>query len=128
MATRNIEELIQQAVRRDDILVDDQGQLRTVKRAIVTATAAGDNTIVAAVTGLKIRTLALVLVTKAALDVRFRSNGADISPIYGLGAGGGLVLPHNTFGWMEGAAGGLVAANLSGAGTVGITMLYCEVP
>ena len=98
--------------------------------AVIAAAGAGDNTLVAAVTGKKIRILAAVLVASGGANtVRFESGagGTAVSGLIDLGADGQLVLPLNGFGWLETAAAALLNLELSAATLVAGVLVYEEV-
>jgi hypothetical protein len=94
----------------------DEYSTQAVQRAIISAASAGNNTIVAAVTGKKIRVLAMSLTGAGAVTFAFQS-----------GAGGTALtgtttlstVPHvfnfNPVGWIETAAGVLLNLSLGGA-------------
>lgn len=86
-----------------------------VKRAVIAATTTGDNTLVAAVTGKRIRVLSVVMSVSGALSARFES-GAGVTALTGvmpLAANTVLQLDHNPLGWFETAAGALLNLELS---------------
>jgi hypothetical protein len=99
----------------------------TVQRVIIDGATSGDNTIVAAVAGKRIRVLSLLAVmTGTAVTIRFES-GAGGTALTGQmqpSAGGGFVLNHNPYGWFETAAGALLNMELSGAQSVDGCLTY----
>jgi len=99
------------------------------KYAAVDVAAIGDNTLVAAVTGRKIRVLACALVAGGAVTVRFESGagGTALTGQMSLAANGVLTLPYNQAGWFETAAGALLNLELSGAVSVDGALVYAEV-
>lgn len=100
------------------------------KYAAIQAASAGDNTLVAAVTGKKIRVLAMVLVaTGGANTVRIESGPgtAQLTGLMDLIADGQLVLPYNPLGWFETAAAALLNLELSAATAVAGALTYVEV-
>lgn len=100
-----------------------------VKYAVIDAATLGDNTIVAAVTGKKLRVLSLFLVAAAAVTARFES-GAGGTALTGqmvLAANGGFSLPFNPEGWFETAAAALLNLELSAATSVDGSLSYVEV-
>jgi hypothetical protein len=104
---------------------------RARKYAVIDTASSGDNTVVAGVTGKKIRVTGLFLVNghTATQTVRFES-GAGGTALTGqmiLGANGVLALPDNPAGWFETAAGSLLNLELAGATTVDGTLMYVEV-
>lgn len=101
-----------------------------VLRVVVSAATGGDNTLVAAVTGRKIRVLALVLVASGgANNVRLESgaSGTALTGVMNLAANGQLILQHNPAGWVETAAATLLNLELSAATAVAGVLTYAEV-
>ena len=101
----------------------------TPKYATVVASASGATTVVAAVTGKKIRVLALEVLANAAVNVKWQSATAptDKTGLAYLAPNGGYVLPFNPVGWFETIAGEALSINLSGAVAVGGSLVYVEV-
>jgi hypothetical protein len=102
-----------------------------VKRAAVSVASSGDNTLVAAVTGKKIKVVGLVLVAAGAVNVRLESGagGTALTGVISLAAAGdGFVLPATLAGqhWVETAAGALLNLELSGAVQVSGCIVYYE--
>ncbi len=98
--------------------------------AVIDAAVAGDNTLVAAVAGKKIRVLAATLVASGGANtVRFESDaaGTALSGLMDLAADGQLILPLNGFGWLETAAAALLNLELSAATLVAGVLVYEEV-
>ena len=105
-----------------------------IKRAAVSGATSGNNTLVAAVTGKKIKVLGLVLVVDSTVAVRLESGASgtaltgvmtitvtDDNPV--------IVLPMTTPGshWVETAAGSLLNMELGGAVQVsGCVVYYLE--
>lgn len=108
----------------------DNYSTQVIKRAIIDGATSGDNTLVAAVTGKKIRVLALfAIMTGTAVTIRFES-GAGGTALTGQmqpTQGGGFVLSYNPVGWFETAAGELLNMELSGAQSVDGVLTYVEV-
>lgn len=106
----------------------------TPKFAAIAAASAGDNTLVAAVVGKKIRVLSLFVLAASAVNVYFTS-AAGGTVIFGgstnkitLAANGGFVLPFSPVGWFENsAANQALVLNLSGAVAVSGGLVYVEV-
>lgn len=101
-----------------------------VQRAAVAAASSGDNTLVAAVAGKRIRVLALVLVASGgANSVRLESaaGGTALSGVMDLVSDGQLVLPYNAAGWCETVAAELLNLELSAATAVAGLLLYALV-
>lgn len=101
----------------------------TPKFAIIDHATSGDNTVVAAVVGKKVRVLALFLVASAAVTVRFESGagGTALTGQMQLAANGGFVLPFCPAGWFETAANTLLNLELSGATSCDGNLVYVEV-
>ncbi|MGD9827135.1 MAG: hypothetical protein AB7U66_00260 [Hyphomicrobiaceae bacterium] len=106
----------------------------TPKFAAIAAATSGNNTLVAAVSGKKIRVLAIAVVAAGAVDLYFTSAaggtvifGGSTNKI-GLAANGGFVLPYNPLGWFENSTTNqLLNMNLSGAVAVSGGLVYVEV-
>ena len=106
----------------------------TPKFAAIAAAGAGDNSLVAAVVGKKIRVLNLFLLAAGAVNVYFTS-AAGGTVIFGgstnkitLAANGGFVLPFSPVGWFENSAvNQALVLNLSGAVAVSGGLVYVEV-
>ena len=101
-----------------------------VKYAAIDAATSGDNTLVAAVTGKKIRLISMfAIMTGTAVTIRFES-GAGGTALTGQmtpSQGGGFVLPYNPGGWFETAAGSLLNLELGGAQSVDGCLTYVEI-
>jgi regulator of RNase E activity RraA len=100
------------------------------KFAVVDAASSGDNTLVAAVTGKKIRVLAgMLTMTGTAVTVRFES-GAGGTALTGQMTptqGSTITLPYCPVGHFETAAAALLNLELGGAQSVDGYIVYCEV-
>ncbi|MFH0914828.1 MAG: hypothetical protein V1912_00065 [bacterium] len=104
----------------------------SIKRAAVSAALNGDNAIVAAVTGKKIRVLALHVSAAGAVNGKLRSDvGAGGSDITGLhtfaGAGSEWDMSTLGYGWCETDIGEALNLNLSGGVAVAGVVVYAEV-
>lgn len=100
------------------------------QHAAVAAASSGDNTLVAAVAGAKIRVLALALVGAGAVNARLESNagGTALTGVMALAAAGdSIVLPFNPAGWCETTAGQLLNLELSAAVSVAGVITYTTV-
>lgn len=103
-----------------------------IKRAAISVSSSGDNTIIAAVTGKAIRVLGVVLIGAGDVDVRFESGagGTALTGVMSLAAdGNGFVLPicpNEDLYWFETAAGSLLNLELSGAVAVAGCIIYYE--
>lgn len=95
----------------------------TPKFAVITASAAGETAVVAAVTGKKIRVLNYVLTRSGAVNVKFQSGTSDITGLLYEGA----AAAYSPLGQFETAAGAALNINLSGAVAVGGHITYIEV-
>jgi hypothetical protein len=100
-----------------------------VKYAKIDAAASGDNTLVAAVTGKKIRVLSLFYLASGTVTVRFES-GASGTALTGQmehTAQTGVVLPFNEDGWFETASGTLLNVELNTTVSIDGALTYIEV-
>jgi hypothetical protein len=100
-----------------------------VKWAVIDHATSGNNTIVAAVTGKKIRVLQVVLISAGTVNARFES-GADGTALTGqmnLIVNSGFTLPYSPIGWFETAAATLLNLELSAAVSVDGVIAYIEV-
>ena len=99
------------------------------KRAAIDAASSGDNTLVAAVTGKKIRVLALAItMTGTAVTIRFE-DGAGGTALTGQmqpTQGQTGTLPFNPGGWFETSAATLLNLELGGAQSVDGVLVYIE--
>ena len=88
--------------------------------------AAVDNTLVAAVTGKKIRVLSLFLVASGAVTVAFESglSGTALTGQMSVGANGNIVMPFNPEGWFETAAAALLNMELGSTTSVDGCLTY----
>ena len=109
-------------------------RLTGLKRVKIDATVAGpgNSTLVAAVTGKRIRVYAVVLSNNAAVltTVKFQSGtgGTDITgPLEMAASGGGFSAPFSPVGHFETADGALLNLNIDVAATVGGWLVYAEV-
>jgi hypothetical protein len=101
--------------------------LLTIKRAIISASASGNTSVVAAVTGKKIAVLSYNYMANGAVNVKFQSsNTSDISGLAYLIANTGKVCDHNPGIWFETVAGEALNINLSAAIAVGGELTYIE--
>lgn len=100
-----------------------------VLRAVVNATTVGNNTLVAAVTGKRIRVMSFVGVATAAATVAFQSGagGTALTGTMALAANGQINLPYNPSGHCETAAGALLNLSMGVTGPVTGVLTYKEV-
>jgi len=98
------------------------------KFAAISTAASGDNTIVAAVAGKKLRVVKYTIVTASGVSAKFRtSSGADLSGAMALAANSGVGGAYCPVGLLETAAGDALVLNLSGAVPVAGHLTYIEV-
>jgi hypothetical protein len=112
-----------------DFLYGENGARLTPKFAKIDAATSGDNTLVAAVSGKKIRVLQLFLVSSGTVATRFESGagGTALTGQMNLIANTGYSLPYSPVGLFETAAGELLNLELSGAVSVDGSLTYIEV-
>ncbi|MDB5350781.1 MAG: hypothetical protein JWN86_2028 [Planctomycetota bacterium] len=100
----------------------------TPKFAAISAAISGDNTVVAAVVGKKIRVLKYTIVTSGAVAAKFRSSsGVDLTGGMSLSANSGVGGAFCPVGLFETISGDGLALNLSGAVAVAGHLTYIEV-
>lgn len=105
--------------------------LTDIKRAAVSGATSGNNTLVAAVTGKKIKVLGLVLYAAGAVDVRLESgaSGTALTGVMSLNAAGEhIILPMARPGmhWIETAAATLLNLELGAGVQVSGMIVYYE--
>lgn len=118
------------AVPVSGYLVDVNGVLLQVKHAVISASSSGDNTLVAAVTGKKLRVLSYSFVVTGAVTVRFESaaGGTALTGQMPFAAAGDCWSPgYDPHGHFETVAGELLNLELSGAVAVNGHLSYVEV-
>ena len=101
----------------------------TIKFAKVSVSSSGDNTIVSAVTGAKIKVLSVLLVSSGTVSVKWISNATDLTGAMPLVANSGFVLPASSPGqghYFESATSQSLILNLSGAVSVNGHISYYE--
>lgn len=97
--------------------------------ALLSTSASGDNTVVAAIANCKIRVMSVAVVATLANVVTFKSGAATaISAAFPLGANGGMVLPFNEHGWFETATGEALVLNMGTATATGVQVQYARIP
>lgn len=101
----------------------------TPKFAAISASSSGDNTLVAAVAGKKIRVLAMHFVCASAVDVRLEdgAGGTALTGVASYAANSGLVLPYCPVGHFETSSNTLLNMELGGAVQVSGSLTYIEV-
>jgi len=97
--------------------------------AIINASTNGNNTLVAAVAGKKIRVISLALVMGAATTIRFEdgAGGTALTGQMEIAANSGVVLPYNPSGHFETGVNTLLNLELSGANNADGYLTYIEV-
>lgn len=91
-----------------------------------------DSAVVAAVSGKRIRVIAVCCVAAAvATNITFNSKpggaGAAISALFANGANGGFVLSFNPVGWFQTVSGEGLSVTTGAGSTTGIQVTYVEV-
>lgn len=99
-----------------------------IKSVPVAISASGDNTLVAAVPGKKIRMLAGQFTAAGTVSLLFKSGSTNLSGAMSLLNSGQIRLDPAPMGHLETAVGEALIANLSGAIAVGGWVNYIEVP
>lgn len=101
-----------------------------IKRAAISAASSGNNTVVSAATGKKIRVLNVVLIAGGSVNVKFQSGagGTDLTGAIPLAANTGFSAGYCEEGHFETASATLLNLNLSAAVQVSGWLLYYEVP
>lgn len=100
----------------------------TPKFASIAASNAGDNTLVSAVSGKKLRVVKYTIVASGAVSAKFRtSSGTDLSGAMSLGANSGVGGAFCPLGLLETIAGDGLVLNLSAATPVAGHLTYVEV-
>lgn len=94
--------------------------------AVIAAASSGDNTLVAAVTGKKIRVLSFVLVAAGTVLARFESDagGTALTGQMSMVANTQVTPSFNPLGWFETVAGELLNLELSAAVSVDGALVY----
>lgn len=101
-----------------------------MKYAVINASASGSNTVVAAVTGKRIRVLSYVMIAAGDVTVTWRSASTAISGPMALATNGGAapgsgqMAPVGLFGQFQTEAGEALNMNLSAAVAVGGHLTY----
>ena len=104
----------------------DHYSVQEIRRAVIDHGSIGDNTIIAAVTGKKIRVFDLLLVAAGAVTVRFESgaSGTALTGQMSLAANTGFAAGFNPCGHFETASGELLNLELGGAQSVDGWVVY----
>lgn len=101
----------------------------TYKRAAISASANGDNTLIAAMPGKRIRVFQYLLMAASNVTVRFESNagGTALSGVMSIAGNGGQAPPWCPPGCMETDSGHLLNLELSSGVQVSGWIIYAEV-
>lgn len=106
---------------------DESGVIRSCSRTFLNATASGNTQIVAAQGGvIRVRVLAVNVISATALTIKFQSATTDICSGKPLAANGGWIAPYTQAGWFQTTANEALNVNLSGAGTVGVDIIWIQ--
>lgn len=107
-----------------DFITENYGD----NRAKIDAAASGDNQVIAAVSGKKIRVLSMFFVAGGAVNAKFQSDSgggsADLTGAIPLAANGGATLPFNPHGWIQTEVGKKLNLNLSAAVQISGSITY----
>lgn len=85
----------------------------TIHYVPITASSNGDNTIIAAVSHIKLRVLSYLIVSNGTVDVKWKSDSTDISGALPLIANTGAASGYNPNGHFQTAKGEALILNLS---------------
>jgi len=110
-------------------LMTASGTPALVKYAVIDAATSGDNSIVAAVAGKKIRVVSGFAIGAGTVTARFESgaSGTALTGQMSIAVNTGFVLPYNPAGWFETAVGAALNLELSAAVSVDGSLSYVEV-
>lgn len=117
------------ASKVDSSTIQDGDTALTPKFAVINVASSGDNTILAAVSGKKIRVLQYTLVCGSAVNVRFESGiaGTALTGVMEIAANSGISAPYSPVGHFETASNTLLNLELSGAVNVDGHFTYVEI-
>lgn len=100
------------------------------KYAKIAASSSGNNALVAAVEGKKIRVIAYLIIAAGAVNAKFQSDGAttpvDLTGLHYLTTNTGACAPFNPVGWFQSEDGKSLDLNLSAGTAVGGQLVYVE--
>jgi hypothetical protein len=99
----------------------------TPKFAAISASSSGDNSVVALVSGKKIRVLRWSVSGSGTVNIKWRNGTTDITGLYYLVANAAVGGSYCPVGHFETSAGAALQLNLSGATAVGGVITYIEV-
>lgn len=106
---------------------DSKRSFSDIISTTISPASSGANTVLAAVTGRRIRILAISLSAASAVNAKFQSasGGTDITKLFYMTSGDlNVVLPYNPFGWFQTVAGELLCMDLSSGVSVAIQITY----
>lgn len=111
------------------VVVGGDARDNEVKQAVIDAATSGNNTLVAAVTGKRIRVISFFFIVAGAVTVRFESgtDGVKRTGVMSFAANGGIAVAPNYDGWFETAASTLLNMELGGAVQVSGALTYQEI-
>lgn len=117
------------ATKVDSSTIQDGDTALTPKFAVINVAGSGNNTIITAVTGKKIRVLQYTFVCGAAVNVRWEggAGGTALTGIMEFAANSGISVPYSPVGHFETAVTTLLNLELSGAVNVDGHITYVEV-
>ncbi len=98
-----------------------------VNRVDIAATASGDNTLVSAVAGKKIRVLSLDFLTNSPVSIAWKSGSNILREARDFGQYGGLAIDYGRYYFTETNAGEALIMNLSAAVEVRGQLFYVEI-
>lgn len=113
-----------------DFVFADGYSVQVIKRAKIANSSSGDNELVAAVTGYKIRVYDVVLISAGDMTVKFQSGaaGTDLTGPMNVGAGTGFAPGFDPFGHFETASGASLNLRLSTGVAANGWLVYALIP
>lgn len=94
--------------------------------AFANPSTSGSTSLIAAVGGSRILVLQICVITSAANNIFFQSNGTTtISASFPLASNGGFVLPYSELGWMQTNIGESLTVTLGSSAQTAIQIVYC---
>lgn len=107
--------------------MSETAEFQTPSFALISTASTGDQQVVAAVTGKKIRVLSYTIVSTSANAVKFRSASTDKTGAMALAANGGVSTSYSPVGHFETVAGEALNINLGSAAQISGHLTYCLV-
>lgn len=99
-----------------------------IKFAAIAAASLGDNTIIALVSGRRLRVLSYVIVAAGAVSAKFQSGATtDLTGLMSLAANGGVSAPFSPVGHFETLVGEALTISLGGAVALAGHVAYQEI-